>query len=177
MLPPHLLDKNFMQLCWVVPDIRAAMAAWSRTAGVRPFFYFEDVTFEDGRYRGRPAQMAKHQAAIGQAGDLQIELVCQTTDEPSIWRDVVPRGQGGFHHMALYCDDYEATRAAYTADGAEVAFEGLMLGHRTCWIDTTETLGFMVELVTKNPTADYVFGQIRAAAEGWDGSDPVRTLG
>ena len=67
MLPPPALDKRFMQLCWVVPDIHAAMASWTRTAGVGPFFYFEDVTFEDGRYRGRPAQMAKHQAAIAQA--------------------------------------------------------------------------------------------------------------
>jgi hypothetical protein len=177
MIAPPFPDKNFMQLCWVVTDIREAMANWTRQAGVGPFFFFENVTFEDGRYRGRPAQMARHMAAIAQAGDLQIELVQQTSDEPSIWRDLVPAGQSGFHHAALYCPDYDATRAAYTAQGAEVAFEGLMMGHRTCWIDTSKTLGFMVELVTKNPTADYVFGQIRAAAEGWDGQDPVRTLG
>jgi hypothetical protein len=177
MFPPPFPDKRFMQLCWVVPDIQAAMASWTRSAGVGPFFFFENVTFENGRYRGRPAQMAQHQAAIAQAGDLQIELVCQDSDEPSIWRDLVPRGQLGFHHMALYCDDYEATRAAYAAQGAEVAFEGLMMGHRTCWIDTSRTLGFMVELVTKNPVADSVFGAIRAAAENWDGRDPVRRLG
>jgi hypothetical protein len=177
MLPPVSLDKRFMQLCWVVPDLRAAMDGWTRTAGVGPFFYFEKVEFEDGRYRGRPAQMAPNEAAIAQAGDLQIELVCQKGDEPSIWRDLVPAGKLGFHHVALYCDDYEATKAGYTAQGAEVAYEGLMMGHRTCWIDTSATLGFMVELVTRNPVADYVFGQIRAAAEGWDGQDPVRTLG
>jgi hypothetical protein len=51
-----------------------------------------------------------------------------------------------------------------------------MIGHRTCWIDTTSTLGCMVELITKNPVAESVFGAIRAAAENWDGSDPVRTL-
>jgi hypothetical protein len=79
--------------------------------------------------------------------------------------------------MALYCDDCDATRAAYTAGRAEVAFEGLLMGYRTCWIDTARSLGFMVELVTKNPTADYVFGQIRAAAEHWDGKDPIRRLG
>jgi hypothetical protein len=177
MLPPVALDKRFMQLCWVVPDIHAAMDAWTRTAGVGPFFFFDNVAFEDGRYRGRPAQIAKHEAAIAQAGDLQIELVCQKSDEPSIWRDLVPRDKAGFHHTALYCDDYEATKAAYTAGGAEVAYEGLMMGHRTCWIDTSPTLGFMVELVTKNPVADSVFGAIRAAAQDWDGKDPVRRLG
>jgi hypothetical protein len=177
MLPPVSLDKRFMQLCWVVPDIQAAMETWTRTTGVGPFFYFDNVTFEDGRYRGKPAQMAKHEAAIAQAGDLQIELVCQKSDEPSIWRDLVPQGRSGFHHVALYCDDYAATKAAYTAGGAEVAYEGLMLGHYTCWIDTSKELGFMVELVTKNPIAEQVFGAIRAAAVDWDGKDPVRRLG
>lgn len=177
MLPPHLLDKRFMQACWVVPDIQAAMANWTRTAGVGPFFYFDDVSFVDGQYRGRPAQIAKHEAAIAQAGDLQIELVCQSSDEPSIWREVVPRDKVGFHHMALYCDDFDTTLATYTAGGAEIAYTGLMMGHRTCWIDTTASLGFMVELVTKNPVADSVFGAIRAAAEGWNGKDPVRTFG
>jgi hypothetical protein len=176
MITPSFPERRFMQMCWVVPDLHAAMERWTRTAGVGPFFFFESVTFEDGCYRGRPAQMAQNQAAIAQAGDMQIELVCQTSDEPSIWRDLVPKGQTGFHHMAIYCDDFDATLAHYTAQGFEVAYTGLMMGHRTCWVDTTATLGFMVELVTKNPTADYVFGQFRAAAENWDGSDPVRTL-
>jgi len=170
------LDRRFMQFCWVVPDLEAAIDSWVRTAGVGPFFFFEKVVFENGRYRGKPAQMPDHKAAIAQAGDVQIELVCQTVDEPSIWRDVVPKGRSGFHHAALYCEDYDATLAAYTATGAELAFAGLMLGNRTCWIDTTSTLGFMVELVQKNPIADSIFGQIRAAGESWDGKDPIRRL-
>ena len=51
------------------------------------------------------------------------------------------------------------------------------MGSRVAWLDTVKTLGFMVELITANPVADSVFGAIRAAAEGWDGSDPVRRLG
>ena len=51
-----------------------------------------------------------------------------------------------------------------------------MLGNRTCWVDTTPTLGFMVELVTKNPIADAIFGQFRAAVQNWDGKDPIRYL-
>ena len=98
---PIFPDKRFMQMCWVVTDIHAAIATWTRSTGVGPFFFFENVTFEDGRYRGKPAQMADHKAAIAQAGDIQIELVCQTDDTPSIWRDVVPKGKASFHHAAL----------------------------------------------------------------------------
>jgi hypothetical protein len=58
-----------------------------------------------------------------------------------------------------------------------MAFEGLMMGAKTCYIDTTKTLGFMTELITANPVAEMVFGKFRKAAEGWDGKDPIRRLG
>jgi hypothetical protein len=63
------------------------------------------------------------------------------------------------------------------ADGADMAFEGLMMGHKTCYIDTVATLGFMTELITANPVAASVFEAIRAASDGWDGSDPIRSMG
>lgn len=176
MLPRPFNDQRFMQICWVVPDLREAMANWTRTAGVGPFFYFERVLFENGVYRGRPAQLPRVEAAIAQAGEMQIELVAQLEDAPSAFSDLIPFGQGGLHHLALYCEDYDDALAQYTAGGAEVAFAGLMMGARTCWIDTSASLGFMLELIEANPVAEQVFGAFRAAAANWDGRDPVRTL-
>lgn len=178
--PPPLAgfpDRRFMQVCWVVPDLRAAMAHWTQSAGVGPFFVFDSVTFDEPRYRGAPTHCPDISAAMAQAGDIQIELVCPRDDRPSFWRDVVSAGQTGLHHMALYCADYAASLDAYTAGGAEVAFSGLMMGSRVCWVDTRAALGFMVELIEANAVADSVFGSFRAAAEQWDGSDPVRRLG
>jgi hypothetical protein len=177
--PLALAGRNnvFMQLCWVVPDIQAAMAAWTRTVGVGPFFFFERVTFENGLYRGKPAQFPSVTAAIAQAGPLQIELVCQNDSRPSIFREVVPAGQTGFHHAAIYCSDYDSDLRSYKDAGHDVAFSGLMMGSRTCWVDTRQSLGFLVELIEANPIAASVFAQFRAAAENWDGSNPVRTLG
>src|SRR3546814_16573859 len=65
---------------------------------------------------------------MAQAVDMQIERVCQNDEQPSFWRDVVPAGQSGLHHMALYCQNYDADLAAYTDAGIEVAFSGLMMG-------------------------------------------------
>ncbi|MDE2405788.1 MAG: VOC family protein [Sphingomonadales bacterium] len=170
-------NREYMQLCWVVPDLEAAIGNWVRTTGAGPFFVFEDVHFDDANYRGSPADIAPHRAAIGQHGPMQIELIQPLGDQPGIWRDVVPAGGFGMHHTGLYCRDYDAERAAFVAAGHEVVFEGLMMGARTCYIDTVAKLGFMTELITANPVAEMVFGQFRAAAEGWDGSDPVRRLG
>jgi hypothetical protein len=161
----------------VVPDLEASIAQWIAASGAGPFFIFENLHFDDAYYRGKPSNIAPCRAAIGQFGATQIELVEDSGEAPGLWSDVVPKGQLGLHHAGLYCDDYEAERAAYTAQGAEVAFEGLMMGAKTCYIDTIGTLGFMVELITANPTAAYVFEQFRLAAQNWDGADPIRTLG
>jgi hypothetical protein len=177
MIDPALRNKRYMQLCWVVPDLEAAIGNWVRTTGAGPFFVFGEVHFEDSNYRGTPMDVAPSRASIGYLGDMQIELVQPTEDSPGIWRDVVPFGQAGFHHVGLYCQDYEAERAATLAAGNEMAFEGLMMGAKTCYIDTVGTLGFMTELITANPVAEMVFGQIKGASEGWDGSDPIRSMG
>lgn len=169
-------DRGFMQICWVVPDLEQAVRHWVDSSGVGPFFLFDNVTFDNPCYRGESGDCPDISAAMAQAGDLQIELVCQRDACPSIWRDLVPEGQSGLHHMALYCEGYDATLAAYTGGGAEVAFSGLMMGSRVCWVDTRDSLGFMVELIEANPVADSVFNGFREAAENWDGRDPLRRL-
>jgi hypothetical protein len=174
---PALRNRNYMQLCWVVPDLEASIAHWVNTAGAGPFFVFDGLHFDDGVYRGKPSDVQQCRAAIGQFGDMQIELVTPNDDGPGVWTDLVPKGQLGFHHVGLYCSDYDGERAAYLAEGSEMVFEGLMMGAETCYIDTTRTLGFMTELITANPIAEMVFSQFRQASEGWDGKDPIRTMG
>src|SRR3546814_12955338 len=112
-----------MQVCWLVPDLATAIDGWARTSGVGPFFWFDDIGATDGRHRGVPTEFPRCSAAIAYAGDLQIELVCQENDDPGVFRDLFPRGQHGLHHMALYCDDYEAERHASLASGAKRASE------------------------------------------------------
>jgi hypothetical protein len=176
-MQPHLRNKDYMQLCWVVPDLEAAIDHWVRTSGAGPFFVFEELHFEDGIYRGTSSDIQPCRAAIGQLGEMQIELIVPANKGPGIWTDVVAAGTSGFHHTGLYCTDYEEQKAAYIAAGAELAFEGLMMGAKTCYLDTVKTLGFMTELITANPIAEAVFGEFRKAAQNWDGSDPIRRLG
>jgi hypothetical protein len=165
-----------MQLCWVVPDLEVSIDHWVKSTGAGPFFLYNGLHFDDSVYRGTPSDVQQCRAAIGQFGEMQIELVEPVDDGPGVWTEVVPRGRLGFHHVGLYCTDYDAERAAYLADGSQMAFEGLMMGAKTCYIDTTPTLGFMTELITANPVAEMVFGQFREAAVGWDGTNPIRTM-
>lgn len=173
---PYLPSCNYMQIAWVVPDLHAAIEHWARQAGVGPFFYFSDVTYENAIYRGQPSQPVKFHAAIAQAKHMQIELIEQLEEGPSMFRELVPPGQSRIHHMSTYTDDFEGDLAHYRASGAEVVFSGLMKGAPVCWLDTVSTLGFMTELITANPEKEKVFALFREAADNWDGVDPIRTI-
>ena len=166
-------NRDFMQVCWLVPDLREAIDGWVSSAGVGPFFWFEGVPFTDGRHRGAPADFPNVTAAIAYAGDLQIELVTQDNDEPGVFRDLFESGRFGLHHMAMVTSDYETERDAYLDAGAALAFEGVTGTSRTCWVDTSPTLGFMVELLERSRARDMGFATMRSAAESWDGHDPI----
>ncbi len=166
-------NRAFMQMCWVVPDLKTAIDSWVTSAGVGPWFWFDGVPFVEGRHRGTPAEFPTCSAAIAYAGDMQLELVCQENDEPGVFRDVFGRGEYGLHHMALLCNDYELERDTYRAAGAELAFEGRAGTSRTSWVDTSPTLGFMIELLEPSEPRLAFFDNMRAAAKSWDGTEAI----
>lgn len=172
-LTTPLPNRSFMQVCWLVADLDAAIDHWVSSAGVGPFFWFDGVPFAEGRHRGNACDFPAVTAAIAYAGDMQVELVCQDNDQPGVFRDLFPDRQTGMHHLAVVSDDYEADRDAYLAAGAELAFEGLAGGSHTCWIDTSPTLGFMIELLERSKMRDGFFAHMRDAAQNWDGTTPI----
>jgi len=172
----YLPSRKYMQICWVVPDLHKSIEQWARQAGVGPFFYFDNVTYENAMYRGKPWKPVKFHAAIAQAGEMQIELVSQLEEGPSMFRELVPAGESGLHHMSTYTDNFEADLEHYRKAGAEIVFSGLMKGAPVCWVDTAATLGFMTELITVNPAKEKIFAKFKEAAANWDGVDLIRTL-
>lgn len=166
-------NRRIIQNSWVVPDIQAAMQHWVESAGIGPFFLVEGITIEEQRHRGRPTNV-EVSFALAQAGDVQVELVCQHNDAPSAYRDTVPAGTTAFHHVACYCDAYDRDMAAYTDAGAEVAFSGSFGGKRFAYLDTSAELGAMVELIEASDVQAEFFARIRDAAAEWDGQQPIR---
>ena len=96
-----VLNRAYMQMCWLVPDLEAAIEGWVRTAGVGRSSGSTTSAPPNGRHRGEPADFPTSTAAIAYAGDMQIELVCQENDEPGIFRDLFARGEYGLHHLAV----------------------------------------------------------------------------
>ena len=166
-------NRKVIQASWVVDDVAAAALQWVRTTGIGPFFVFEHIPVEEPSYRGEAAAI-DFSVAIAQAGELQIELVVQHDDGPSAYRDLIARGKSGFHHVALYSMDYDTDLESYVEQGYVAAVEGKFAGKRFAYIDTSDSIGCMVELIEDSPVQREFFARIAAAARDWDGRDPIR---
>lgn len=166
-------NRRIIQNSWVVPDIHVAMRHWLDSTGIGPFFLVEGITIEEQRYRGRPTAV-EVSFALAQAGDVQVELVCQHNAAASAYRDTIAVGSTGFHHVAYYCEHYDRDLAAFTDRGREVAFSGSFGGKRFAYVDTSAQIGAMVELIEASEVQAEFFERIRTAAAAWDGQEPIR---
>jgi hypothetical protein len=161
---------DIIQQAYVVNDIEAAAAKWNRTFGIGPFVLIDHITLQHVEYRGKPSEMVLS-AALCQAGPIQIELIQQHYDGPSCYRDTYPKGQEGFHHVAVLCEDFEAERARYEAMGCPTAMIFGGTENRTCYMDARALTGGMVELYTDYPGIRQLYRTVSERAASWNGKD------
>ena len=162
------------QLGYVAKDLERAMDFWTRRMGVGPFFLMENIAFEQVAYRGKRADI-DITVAIAYWRDMQIELIRQNNDAPSIYSGW--EGGSGVHHMCMVVEDIEATRDIFVRAGAEILQEGsLNAEFRFLYADTGGGPGTIIEAITLPEANRAAFEHMRAAARNWDGKDPVRKL-
>jgi hypothetical protein len=175
MFAPGVPGKHFMQVAFIVDDVEAAAMRWVRTTGIGPFLLVPHVELAEYSYRGEKRAGLDFSVALAQSGGIQIELVQQHCDSPSAYRDTVAKGAQGFHHLAIYCDDYDTAFEHYRRQGFAASVEGMFGSLRFSYIDTSAEIGCMVELVEQHESQTDFFQRIAAAAAGWDGAtDPLR---
>jgi len=167
-------DRTVFQNAWVVNHIETACMKWVTEMGVGPFFLNEypDGTFSDVTYRGQPAELSM-KVAIAQAGPVQIELIEPLT-EKCAYRDSVPDGTEGFHHMCIWTLDFEADHRYFESLGYAAANTGRIRGNDFAYFDTRALMGCMLEVITQNAQTQARFAMIAKTATNWDGKDPIR---
>jgi len=161
---------------YVVADIGAAMAHWSEVLGVGPWYYFESVPIDDFRYRGAPSELDVS-IALANSGALQIELIQQRNDAPSMYRDFAASVGEGLQHIAYWTRDFDADLERALALGFRVGQSGQINGSdgRFVYFESAAHPGSVIELSEISGPKGRFFESIRAAAEAWDGSRPIRT--
>jgi catechol 2,3-dioxygenase-like lactoylglutathione lyase family enzyme len=169
MILPH---ARIVQMAFVVTNLEAAAARFSRTMGIGPFLLNPHIQLTDPHHRGVPVR-TDFSLALAQAGEVQVELVEQHDDTPSVYRDIYAPGAEGFHHVAIIVADVAAEVARLRALGFEQASSGRFGDADFAYVDTAPALGHMVEVLPDNETIRRFFAKVRREAEAWDGSGPV----
>ena len=165
-----------VQIAYAVADVRSAARSWAAHLGAGPFFVREHIALEDVVVRGRPGTF-DHSSAYGQWGAVMVELVEDHGDGPSPVRDMFPRDGSGLHHLAFFVENLDVAVADLLTEGHELAMSARTAsGLVFCFVDTRATPGHMVELYEPTSSLRGFYSTVGAAADGWDGGDPVRTM-
>ncbi len=165
---------GIIQMAYVVADIHHAMAEWSARLKVGPWFLIDHFTGVEPLYRGQVSQ-AEVALAMSFAGHMNIELIQPNNDAPSVYREIIEKRGYGFHHFGVATANFDRDLERYRAAGAELAFSlRVPSGGRVAYLDTTDRLPGMVELIELGAQFETVFNRFYRASIGWDGQDPVR---
>lgn len=166
-----------IQNAFVVPDLERAIEHWTQAMGVGPFFLFEHVAFSEYCFRGRAVKPMDLTIAIAYWEDLQIELIRQLDDSPSIYTEFEAAHGSGLHHMGVMSQALDADLAELARRGVQPVQRGSLPGMRFAYIATDHHPGGMIELIEASMGARALFDRMRQAAQSWDGRDPVRAVG
>jgi catechol 2,3-dioxygenase-like lactoylglutathione lyase family enzyme len=162
------------QMGFVVRDIEAAMRHWVDVCGVGPWFYTDRLPVTSFSYRGARHDGIHLSIALANSGDVQLELIQQRCATPSMGRDFLAAGREGLQHWSSWPEDYDARYERALANGYSVGQEGDSPRGRFVYFAQEGHPGTVIEMAHLTPTRRRIFDQIRLAAQGWDGRDPIR---
>jgi hypothetical protein len=174
------MSRIFGKVCqngYVVRDIEAAIKHWTEVLGIGPFYYIERVQMDWFHYRGAPSE-AEVSIALGNSGDLQIELIQQRNGAPSMYRDFLAGGREGLQHMSYWTTNYQADFDRFLALGFQIGQEGQIGGPqgRFVYFDTETHPGTVIEVSDVSGGKGAFFERIRQAAANWDGARAIRPV-
>lgn len=172
-------ENGIIQMAYIVENIHEAMTQFQTHLNVGPFFLLDSFTGVNPLYRGQPTT-TDVAIAMGFAGHMQIELIQELTDVPSVYSETRDAKGYGFHHFGVATRNFAHDLDRYVNErGFEEAFRlGVPTGGTVVYLDTKGALPGFIELIEATPGMEETFGRFWQAARDWDGrTDPVRPFG
>ena len=171
---PTILGRPINHICYSVDDLEQAAAFWASVFGAGPFFKIEATPFERSEHRGQPA-LWNPVLAFGQWGPIGVELLEVANVEPATLASHFS-ARGSVNHIAFLAADPQAESARLEALGLPLLLTNRRGNAETTWHAAPE-LGHSIEIHRDIAPIRSFFNRIAAAADGWDGSDLMRSLG
>lgn len=162
-----LLNKyGIKQLGYVVKDINETAELMAKMWGAGPFVDTGENTPEKCIYRGEESEMTTR-VALGQLGDMQIELIQPVSEGPNVYTEF---GRYGLHHVCIWTDDLEQTIKEFEQAGFEQAVHLHTVGYEVVYFDCVDAFGHYVEV---NAPQEDMYEGIAAMTEDWEGTPAV----
>lgn len=174
-----LVFGGIRQLGFVVRDIEKAMAHWSLVLGVGPWFYIAQQPPGAGefRYFGKPSPYPNVSIALANSGALQLELIQQHDEAPSLYLDSLKQSGEGAQHIAYWTDHFDASVRRLLEAGYVEGHAGQRGGRgRFAYFVHADLPSGMVELSELSGGKGDFFKLIESAARTWDGTDRIRRV-
>jgi hypothetical protein len=172
--------RKVRQIAFVVPNAVEWAHRHMKRFGSGPFFILAHLPHDIQTYRGTAIELDTT-GAVGQWGDVQVELVEQHCRTPSAYTELYPTGGPGLHHVTVFVDDIHAAMQEYE----DLGFPNILYsvvsplgGSRPspyAMMDTRAELGILTEIYEEAVVGDF-YRMVRDAAQDFDGRDPIRYL-
>ena len=135
------------QIGIIVQDIEATAQAWATLLGVEvPSIMITDG-FEAARteYQGQPCE-ARAKLAFIPLGQVTLELI-EPIGNSSTWDDQLTQHGQSLHHIAFQVEGMTERLAALESQGIPLVQRGEYTGGRYAYVDGTQKLGAVLELL------------------------------
>ena len=115
--------------------------------------------------------------ALANSGAVQLEVIVQRSPAPSIYTEFMARHGTGLvpQHFSSWTSRFDAVMAAAQAKGFELVQEGRSRYGPFVYFQHPDEPDFTYEVTELTAERRSIFDQVRAAADGWDGRDKVRS--
>lgn len=168
------LPGPIRQIGFVVTDIDTSLQSWV-ALGIGPWYVIRGQR-QMARYRGTPCAVTLT-IAFANSGDMQIEVIQQENDTPSIYTEFLETQGEGFNQFAYWATDFESTLKSIVDAGWPVVWSGGDGdGVRYAYVEPPGGPAAIIEIMESNEATTGLADFVRAAADGWDGAEPIRSL-
>jgi methylmalonyl-CoA/ethylmalonyl-CoA epimerase len=160
---------------YVVENIEATVERLAEQLGAGPFFLVEDVPLENVTSRGEPAEFTHH-SAFGYCGGGPIELMEIVRVRPERIEGHFSGVRPAVHHVAWTVPpaSVEDFRRELESRGLPEYLSAQLAEIDSTLHDASASLGHDLEVHVDSRGLRDFFRMVREAAEGWDGSRPLR---
>ena len=160
------------QMGFVVDNFDEPIKHWTEKLNIGPFFILEHLDLKDVYYYGKNGEENEidFSVALAYSGNMQIELIKQHCDTPSIYNEYSNIKKGSLHHICrltpninndiemLESQGYQNIQAGETSD------EGI----KFAYLDIHENYGSILELAELAEENLAVTEAIKNASKNWD---------